>query len=126
MANTINYWYTQVINQKNATTELDPLDSTSSVSNFNLWAYIVDFVMCVLDNLFDQHVTEVNTALATQKPHGLQWYQATALAFQWGQDLIPGTNTYTNTGLTSLQIAAQQIVNQAAVTEVSTATSIGL
>jgi len=130
MANAINYWYQQIINQKNVYSgegqPLQYLDSESSVSNFNLWAYIVAFVMCVLDNLFDQHVAEIQTALATQKPHGLQWYQSQALAFQWGQDLVPGTNTYANTGLTPAQITAQMIINQAAVTEVSNATNVGL
>ena len=126
MANTINYYYQQIITQKQNTSELNVLDSTSSVSNFNLWAYIVATVMMILDNLFTLHRQEVDNDLATLKPHGLSWYQALALRFQYGQDTIPDSDQYANTGLSAAQIAAQLIIAQAAVTEVSTATSIGL
>jgi len=126
MANTINYYYQLVITQKESTTELNVLDSTSAVANFNLWAFIVATVMMVLDNLFGLHLSEVNTIVATLKPHSPTWYQALALRFQYGQDTVPDTDQYANTGLSADQITAQQIIAQAAVTEVSTATAIGL
>lgn len=126
MAHTIDYWYQQIIAQKEATTELNVLDSTSSVAGFNLWAYIVAFVMCVLDNLFDDHTTEMAASFAAQKLHSLTWYQQLAKNFQYGQDTITDTDIYANTGLSTDQIAAQQIIAQAAVTEVSTAIAIGL
>jgi len=112
--------------QKTATTELNDLDNTSSVADFNLWAFIVAFVMTVLDNLFDLHTTEMQANFAAQQLHLLTWYQQLAKRFQYGQDTITDTDQYANTGLTASQIAAQQIIAQAAVTEVSTATAIGL
>ena len=126
MANTIDFYYQQIITQKENTTELDALDSTSAVADFNLWAYIVAVVMMVLDNLFSMHLAEVTNLIATLKPHGLQWYQSLALRFQYGQDTIPDSDQYANTGLSADQIKAQQIIAQAAVTEISTATAIGL
>jgi hypothetical protein len=119
MARTINYWYQQILTQKNGTPELDDLDSVSKVSDFNLWAYIVAFVICALDNLFDLHRSGIDTAITTLKPHGLQWYQALALRFQYGQNTIADSDQYANTGLTAGQIAAQKIIVQAAVTEIA-------
>ena len=126
MARTIDYWYQLIIAQKAITTELTAVDSTSKASVFNLWAYIVAFVMCTLDNVFDLHKNEVDADIAMLKPHSQTWYQALALRFQYGQDTIPGTDQYANTGLSDTAIAAQKIIAQAAVTEVSTATAIGL
>lgn len=126
MARTIDYWYQQILTAKTAKTELDSLDSTSAVSDFNLWAYIVATVLCILDNLFDLHKSEVDTEIAALKPHSLTWYQNLARSFQYGQDTIPESDQYANTGLTSDQIAAQKIIAQSAVTEVSTAVAIGL
>jgi hypothetical protein len=126
MAQTIDYWYKLAITQKEATTELDVINSTSKVAQFNLWAYIIAFVMCVLDNVFDGHLAEMLALFAAQQLHSPTWYQALALRFQYGQDTIPDTDTYANTGLTTDQITAQKIIAQAAVTEVSTATMIGL
>lgn len=139
MARTIDYWYQLLITQKNntpglnglvsgttATPDPNAIDSTSQVADWNLWLYVVAFIMCTLDNLFDLHKSEVDSDIATLKPHSLTWYQSLALAFQYGQDTITDSDQYANTDLTAAQIAAQQIVAQAAVTEVSTATTIGL
>jgi len=139
MARTIDYWYKLLLTQKNntpglnglvanssATPDPNAIDSTSQVADWNLWLYVVAVIMCVLDNLFDLHKSEVDTDLATLKPHSLTWYQTLAKKFQYGQDTIPDTDQYANTGLSSDQIAAQLIIAQAAVTEVSTATFIGL
>ena len=139
MARTIDYWYQLLITQKNntpglnglvsgttATPDPNAIDSTSQVADWNLWLYVVAFVMCTLDNLFDLHKSEVDTDIATLKPHSLTWYQSLALRFQYGQDTIADSDQYANTSLTADQITAQQIIAQAAVTEVSTATDIGL
>lgn len=139
MARTIDYWYQLLITQKNntpglnglvsgttATPDPNAIDSTSQVADWNLWLYVVAFIMCTLDNIFDLHKSAVDADIATLKPHSLTWYQSLALSFQYGQDRIVGSDQYANTGLTDAQIAAQKIIAQAAVTEVSTATSIGL
>jgi hypothetical protein len=139
MARTIDYWYQLLLTQKNNTAGLnglvqnssatpDPnaIDSTSQVADWNLWLYVVAAIMCVLDNLFDGFNATMLALLASSKAHSATWYQALALRFQYGQDTIADTDQYANTGLSPDQIAAQLIIAQAAVTEVSTATSIGL
>lgn len=118
MARTIDYWYQQIITQKNNTTELNGLTSTSKTANYVLWAFIVAVVIAALDNLFDWHKSDVDNELATLKPHGVKWYRDLALRFQYGQELIADSDKYANTGLTADQIAAQKIITQAAVTEI--------
>ncbi|MFS2189807.1 hypothetical protein ACCC92_24235 [Mucilaginibacter sp. Mucisp84] len=118
MARTIDYWYQQIITQKNNTPELSGLTSTSKTANFSLWAFIVAVAIAALDNLFDLHKSNVDDELATLKPHGLKWYRDLALRFQYGQELIADSDQYANTGLTTEQIAAQKIITQAAVTEI--------
>lgn len=119
MARTIDYWYNQLLTQKQNTTQLNSLNSTSKVANWNLWLYLVAVVIAALDNLFDLHKSGVDADLATLKPHSPQWYRTLALAFQYGQQTMPETDQYANTGLTADQIAAQKIIAQAAVTEVN-------
>ncbi|WP_295669529.1 hypothetical protein [uncultured Mucilaginibacter sp.] len=139
MARTIDYWYQLLLTQKNNTPGLnglvagstatpDPMavNSNSQVADWNLWMYVVAVIMCALDNVFDLHGIAMALLFAAQKLHSPTWYQALALRFQYGQDTIPDTDQYANTGLTPDQITAQQIIAQAAVTEVSTATAIGL
>jgi len=94
MARTIDYWQQQIITQKNNAPELNGLTSTSKTAMYNLWAFIVAVVIAVLDNLFDWHKSEVDTELATLKPHSLLWYRNLALRFQYGQDLIQDSDQY--------------------------------
>jgi hypothetical protein len=120
MARTIDYWYKLIMAQKNSDTTLtSAVTSTSQTANFNLWAYIFAVAMTAIDNLFDLHKSDVDTVIATKKPHGLQWYRDLALRFQYGQEPVADSDTYTNTGLTDEQITAQQIIAQAAVTELN-------
>lgn len=118
MARTIDYWYNQIIAAKNSKPELDQLNTTSKVAVYNLLAYIVAVVITSLENLFDAHKKEVNDTISILKPHSVQWYREKALKFQFGQNLIPDTDQYDNTGLTDQQVLALQIIKQAAVTEI--------
>lgn len=117
-ARTIDYWYQLIIAQKNATTELNDLDSTSKTADFVLWAFIVATAIAALDNLWDVFLTTINVLLAAKKPHRLTWYRQMALNFQYGQTPIADTDQYANTGLSDTQIAAQKIIAQAAATRV--------
>lgn len=139
MARTIDYWYQLLLTQKTntdglnglvaastATPDPNAIDSNSQVADWNLWLYVVAVIMCALDNIFDLHKSAVDADLAALKPHSLTWYQALALRFQFGQETIPDSDQYANTGLTADAITAQLIIASAAVTEVSTATAIGL
>lgn len=117
MAETIDYWYKQIIDRVNGDEALSELDHTSVVADYKLWAYIVAVVAWTLDVLFDLRASEVSEVLATKKPHTLNWYKQLALRFQYGQALVDDTDQYENAGLTPDQIAAQKIITQAAVTE---------
>jgi len=61
--------------------------------------------------------TEVNDLLAGQKAHTARWYQEKALAFQFGYDLVEGTDTYDNTGIDVDVISDSKIIEYAAVVE---------
>jgi hypothetical protein len=117
MAQTINYWYNEIISRVNADENLSGLNHTSAVADYKLWAYIVAAVMWTLDKIFDLHRTDIEARLVLLKPHTLTWYRALALRFQYGQALIPDSDQYLNAGLDDAQIAAQMIIKQSAVVE---------
>lgn len=118
MARKIDDIYLAILQEKGLHTELDELNSTSKVAVYNLFAYIVAVVMWTLENLFDLHSAEVDTKIATLKPHSRKWYREMALTFQYGQSLVPDTGEYDNTGLTAQQLEQRKIIRQAAVTEI--------
>jgi len=118
MARTISQIQQSIIDAKNADPVLSLLlTSTSNVAIWTLWTYIVAVCQWTLENLFDQHVAEVDNIIATMKPHTLQWYATMAKAFQFGYSLPADSDTYDNTGIDPSVIATSQVVNYAAATE---------
>jgi hypothetical protein len=93
------------------------LTSTSTVSLFGLYSYIVAFAAWVIEMLQDQLKSDINETVAAMKPHSLRWYAEKAKAFQYGYDLPYGSDTYDNTGLDPDLVAASKIVTYAAVVE---------
>jgi len=93
------------------------LTSTSRVSVWRLWTYIIAVCQWTLENLYDLFVAEVNTTIDEKNPHSPQWYAGKARAFQFGMELASDTDKYDNTGLTDSQVEQLQIVNYAAVVE---------
>lgn len=91
----------------------------SKVSIENILFYIVAVAVWTLETLFDRHKQEVTDLIDELKPHTRNWYRNKALAFQFGQSLVPDTDTYDNTGLTAEEVAARQVVKYAAVVEVA-------
>lgn len=91
----------------------------STVSLESILFYIVAVAVWTLETLFDRHKQEVTDLIDALKPHTRNWYRNKALAFQFGQPLIPDTDTYDNAGLTPEDIAARQVVKYAAVVEVA-------
>ena len=113
MARTISQIQQAIIDQVSADTTLSTLlTSSSNVAIWRLWTYIVAFCQWTLEVLFDQHVAEVNTIVATQRPHTLQWYVTMAKQFQYGDALAADSDTYTVIDST------KQIISYAAATEV--------
>lgn len=91
----------------------------STFSLESILFYIVAVAVWSLETLFDRHKQEVTDLIDALKPHTRNWYRNKALAFQFGQSLIPDTDTYDNAGLTPEDIIARQVVKYAAVVEVA-------
>lgn len=116
MARTIAEIQQQIIEAKNADTTLSAYSwSSSNVSMWRLWTYVIATCIWTLENLFDYHRDEVSGIVATQKPHSLQWYVTKAKMFQIGVPL-PGDSDVYSTPTDDPSIA---IVKYAAAIELS-------
>jgi hypothetical protein len=88
------------------------------VSRKRIWAEAQAYCIWLLEMLFTQHKKDVDTTIATMKPHSPQWYtQTLAKNFQYGYNLIPGTDKYDNTGIPEDVVAASKIIAFAAMVE---------
>lgn len=89
----------------------------STISLENIIFFIVATAMWLNSQLFDQHKTDVLNILRENKAHTPNWYATRAKEFQFGCELIEGTDQYNNSKLTAEQIQATQIVKFAAAVE---------
>lgn len=119
MARTITQIQDDIISRVADTPGLSVLNSTSKVSVWRLWTYIVAVSIWALENLYDLHKAEVTTLINEKAPHSLRWYANKAKAFQYGSELAYEADYYDNSKLTEDQIAEQQIIAFSAVTEQS-------
>ena len=117
MARTIQEIQTLILQAKTQEPALDSLNSTSKVAIWRLWVYIIAVAIWSLEKLFDQHRADIDKRLAELKPHTARWYRSKALAFQYGFDLLPDSDTFNNQGHTEEQIEASKIVKYSAVIE---------
>jgi hypothetical protein len=117
MARTIAIVQTEILNAIAADSTLSALTSGSATAIYRLLAYVVAVAIVTLENIYDLFRTEVDELLAGQKAHTARWYQTKARAFQYGDDLAEGLDTYDNTGIDPDDIANSQIVAYAAVVE---------
>lgn len=88
------------------------------VSIESILFYIVAVSIWTLEVLFDRLRVEINSIIDNLKPHTARWYANVAKQFQLGQNLMPDSDRYDNTGLTSEQIAASRIIAHSAVVNV--------
>lgn len=100
-----------------ANENLAGLNSTSKVSIWRLFVFIVAYAIWLLETIFDQHKKEVDDIIEAKMPHRKQWYRTKALAFQYGFALMLDTDKYDNTGYTTEQIEASKVIKYAAVTK---------
>lgn len=107
----------QMVGLKDSDPILAELSSTSNVSIWNLFLYIV--ARCFQDQrvYFDAHRTDVNWELTNQKSGTLPWYRQKALAFQYGFDLLADSDKFDNTTATETEIEDSKILKYAAVNE---------
>jgi len=94
MARTIAAIQASIITAKAADPTLSGLTSTSNSAIWLLWTWVVATCQWTLETLFDAHVAEVNTIIAAQKPHTLQWYAGMAKNFQYGDSLVADADYY--------------------------------
>lgn len=117
MARTIQEIQNLIFQAKAQEPTLSELNSTSKVAIWRLWVYIIAVAIWSLEKLFDQHRADIDKRLAEFKPHTARWYRSKALAFQYGFDLLPDSDTFDNQGHTEEAIEASKIVKYSAVIE---------
>lgn len=116
MARTIAEIQQQIIDAKSADATLSAYAwSSSNVSIWRLWTFVVATCIWTLENLFDYHRDEVAGIVASQKPHSLQWYVTKARLFQMGVPLPDDSDEYA----TATDDLAVAIVKYAAAIEFS-------
>ena len=87
MARTISEIQEDIIGRVAATANLADMNSTSKTALWRLWIYIVAVSIWALENLFDQHKSEVTSLINEKAPHSLRWYANKAKDFQYGSEL---------------------------------------
>ena len=117
MNSTIEQTKQEMINVKNNQDALVDLNSTSKVSIWNLFLFIIAFCFQDLRKYFDAHRQDVLDSLNNQKSCTLPWYRTKAMEFQYGFDLITDSDKYDNTNSTEDEISAAKIIRYAAVNE---------
>lgn len=86
----------------------------SNVSLENILFVTMAFAIWAFEMLMDTFRLELTDEMALQKPHTKDWYRNKMLGFLYGVPVIEGTDQFDTTGLTDEQIAAAQVVKQAA------------
>lgn len=117
MARSIQEIQNLILQAKAQEPALNELNSTSKVAIWRLWVYIIAVAIWSLEKIFDIHRADIDKRLAELKPHTARWYRSKALAFQYGFDLLPDSDTFNNQGHTEEQIETSKIVKYSAVVE---------
>ena len=92
-------------------------DQFSTVSIENILFSVFATAMWIMQQLFEQFRVDTSEILANQTPGNTDWYAYMARLFQFGMDLVDGTDYYDNSALTTEQIEAMRIVRHAAAVE---------
>ncbi len=124
MARTIDEIMTEMIAAKNNKPELADLNSTSSTAIWRAFFFVVAFAHYLLERIFDDHKSQINELLSTLKPHTACWYEEKAKAFQYGFDLLPGTDNYDNSAATEDQVEASKIIAMSSAVEIANGVAI--
>lgn len=94
MARTIQEIYDSIIAEKEATTELAGLTSTSSVAIWRLWCYVFAVAAWALENVLNISIAQQTAFIKEYKIHSFSWYSAFAKKFQYGDALPYGEVEY--------------------------------
>jgi len=118
MSRTVAEIFNHIITVKEATPELSGLSSTSKVSVWRAWAYVMAVCIWLHEQIFESHKKEVQSIIDNQEPHHAAWYGNIAKDFQFGYSLPVGKVKYDNTGLDGSVVSASKVVYNAAAIEI--------
>tara|TARA_R110002051_G_scaffold297564_2_gene363994 strand:+ start:45069 stop:45935 length:867 start_codon:yes stop_codon:yes gene_type:complete len=109
----------QILAKKADYQSLNGLDSTSKTASYNLWAYVVAFVIWVQYQFFVIFQKEVDEQLANQKIFRNLWYRKKALEYRHGHPLVEFQDDliYEDDAYTEQEIEDALVVKRAAVIE---------
>ncbi|PIB28930.1 hypothetical protein BFP77_08410 [Maribacter sp. 4U21] len=109
----------QILAKKAEYESLNGLTSTSTTASYNLWAYVVAFVIWVVYEFFRIFQLEVDDQLANQKIFRNLWYRKKALEYRHGHPLVEQNDDliYSDDGYTEQEITDALVVKRAAVIE---------
>lgn len=89
--------------------------STASIESIIF--YCMAYAVWLLYQFFDLFKKEIDTSIKNYTHPTLTFYTEKIKTFQFGDNVITGTDTYNNTGLTDAQIEAKRIIKYAAAQE---------
>jgi len=116
--NDIQTYKNQQTTNKESFPELSELNSSSKVSIWNLWFYIIAFTANALKDLYSIHQQEMLSLIDNQKIGGLNYYRSIVLNFRDGhpfdREILEYTGTYADE-----EIATAQIVKRAAIQSIT-------
>ena len=118
MVRTVEQIKQVILDKITGTPALEELATT--FSKVGIWVLFIDVVsygIWVVENLFDNHRKDIDAELLKKNPHSVSFYKQKALDFQYGYNLVDGTDKYNNTGVSDDLILASKIIAYAAVTE---------
>jgi len=132
MARTLNEIQDQALEAVETTAELNALEvltdneqnnlaNLTSDSKVAIWRqilFVVSYIVWFLEQLWDVLQADLDKRIEAGKIHNKAWYREKALAFRYGQDLLPESDQYDDTGLTAAQIAASKIIKHAAIQKI--------
>jgi hypothetical protein len=124
MAKTVQEYFDQIkgeaVNQATHAGNNDVLNMLNNTSRVAIWKvlfYTIAFGIFLIDSLFDLFRSEVDDKIKLLKPATLSWFAEKIKTFQFGDDLVPETDYYDNTGLSDDDIEAKQVIKYAAAIE---------
>lgn len=98
----------------------DAIAMFNNTSKFAIWRilfFAIGYCIWSLEKLWDAFQILINSIIANEMPHTLNWYRTKAIAFQYGFPLIADSDKFDNTGFTDQQIGDSKVIKYAAVTE---------
>lgn len=98
---------------------LTELTTASKVGIWRLWFWVVAFAIWTHEQLFDQHITDIENRAKNITPAVTRWYVNESKKFQNGDALVWDGEKYIYSDTTSSAAIAKQIVEQASARDIN-------